>query len=124
MTTTLRCDKDQMADDAIPLTNTLPDTASDYGDFGSDADEIEILDLLLAQVDSKVNEGQAPTLLVTDIEDYEPPKYLLLPKDNSHQSSTQVEIDPESQVLRERIQVKTGMPVILYIWRDADLLTC
>lgn len=98
-----------MADDAVPSTNILPDSASDYGDFGSDADEIEILDLLLAQIDSKVEENQEPPLLVTDIEDYEPPKFLLLPKDNTHQPPTQVELDPEEQVLRERAQAETGM---------------
>lgn len=98
-----------MADSAIPPANVPPDNASDYGDFGSDADEVEILDLLLEQVDTKVVEDQAPPLRITDIEDYEPPKFILLPKDSAYQPHSQVEISPESQVLRERVSVEIGM---------------
>lgn len=105
MTTTSQSDKHHMADNTVLSANILPDNASDYGDFGSDADEVEILDLLLAQVDTKSVEDQRPPLRITDIEDYEPPKYILLPKDSAHQSPSQVEISPESQVLRERVQV-------------------
>lgn len=55
------------------------DTESDYGDFANDAEELEIINTLLSEVEA----GQrldATSLLVTDIEDYEPPKGVRLPK--------------------------------------------
>jgi hypothetical protein len=61
-------------DPSIPL-----DTESDYGDFANDAEELEIIDTLLSEAEN----GQrldASSLLVTDIEDYEPPKGVRLPK--------------------------------------------
>lgn len=50
---------------------------SDYGDFGEDTEEIQILSELLAKAEE---ESRVVTLKVTDIEDYEHPQGLLLPK--------------------------------------------
>lgn len=96
-----------MTDTAISSSRaTLPDNASDYGDFGDDAEEIEILNLLLAQVDQKSSEEQAPTLVINDIEDYEQPKGIFLPIRDPDQASARLEIEPDSQVLRDHIEVE------------------
>jgi len=57
----------------------LSETHSDYGNFASDPEELEIVDELLSQITTK----QAlpyPPYIVTDIEDYESPETILLPK--------------------------------------------
>jgi len=80
------------------------DDASDYGDFGSDAEEIQILDGLLAQVVSASKEDRATNLLVTDIEDYEPPQGLLLlapPNTSTGQPHPQINIASQTEVLRD-----------------------
>lgn len=46
---------------------------SDYGEFGSDEEEIDILNNLLSKFENDL-------LTVTDIEDYENPRGLILPK--------------------------------------------
>jgi hypothetical protein len=58
---------------------TLLDTESDYGDFANDAEELEIIDSLLSQAENWQGPN-ATSLLVTDIEDYEPPHGVRLPK--------------------------------------------
>lgn len=98
-----------MTDTATSLNINLPDNASDYGDFGNDAEEIEILNLLLAQVDQKSSEEQAPALVINDIEDYEQPKGIFLPKRGSDQAPARLETEPDSQVLRDHIEVQIGM---------------
>lgn len=63
----------------IESTNRLTaDDGSDYGDFGNDEEELEIVEQLLTQVASKPDEHES--LLVIDIEDYEPPRGVRLPK--------------------------------------------
>jgi hypothetical protein len=54
------------------------DEGSDYGDFGNDEEELEIVDRLLQQIASKEDERES--FVVTDIEDYEPPRGVRLPK--------------------------------------------
>jgi hypothetical protein len=67
-----------LSDSFIDSTNRLTaDGGSDYGDFG-DEEELAIVDQLLSQVASKTEENAS--LIVTDIEDYEPPRGLRLPK--------------------------------------------
>lgn len=104
--------KDPTVDATAFSTIDVPENASDYGDFGNDADEIEILELLLAQVESKENEERHTLLRVTDIEDYEPPNGFLLPKDpdlNALRQSAQIEIRTENQILRRNIAIESGM---------------
>lgn len=101
-----------MTDTVIPSDNVLLDNASDYGDFGNDAEEIEVLNLLLAQVDQKSSEEQAPSLLLNDIEDYEQPKGIFLPKRSQDQLSPPLETEPDSQVLRDYIEVEIGMSIL------------
>jgi hypothetical protein len=89
--------------EATILASDRWDNESDYGDFGSDAEELEIIDHILAQVTSERTED-AP-LKVTDIEDYEPPRGMRLPKtlgyENIHQDfPTQAQVDIE--VLRDQ----------------------
>lgn len=60
-------------------TATLLETESDYGDFANDAEELEIIDSLLSEAENWQC-ADASTLLVTDIEDYEPPEGVRLPK--------------------------------------------
>ena len=71
------------------MTSTMADTASDYGSFGSDDEEIDILDQLLAKITSPSDE-QNVALIVTDIEDYEEPQGILLP----------AHLQPEIEILR------------------------
>jgi len=66
--------KTNLEDPSIPL-----DTESDYGDFANDAEELEIIDILLSEAENG-ERLDASSLLVTDIEDYEPPKGVRLPK--------------------------------------------
>lgn len=51
---------------------------SDYGEFADNAEELEIVEQLLAQVNTQQEEPSS--LLVTDIEDYEAPQGIYLPK--------------------------------------------
>lgn len=94
----------------IPISDTFiesttrltADDGSDYGDFGNDDEELEIIEQLLTQVGSKPDEQES--LLVIDIEDYEPPRGVRLPKvlgigytrpweTGSSQSNTQILLD-------------------------------
>lgn len=50
---------------------------SDYGDLGNDEEELGIIEHLLTQLDPHSADAQ---LRVTDIEDYEPPLGVRLPK--------------------------------------------
>ena len=89
-------EKSNLKDDSVPQ-----DTESDYGDFANDAEELEIIDTLLSEAES----GQildATSLLVTDIEDYEPPKGVRLPKIlGVEQSSYLGERPPPGQALQD-----------------------
>jgi len=98
-----------MAETTTPLSGAPPDNASDYGDFGSDAEEIEILDTLLAQAASGTEEGQE-SFVVTDIEDYEAPRGILLPKTiiETRLHSSQLESHTETEVLRD-IEAENSM---------------
>ena len=91
-----------ITDTFIDSTNRLTaDDGSDYGDFG-DEEELEIVEQLLTQVASKPDEHEP--LHVIDIEDYEAPRGVRLPKvlgvestrpwETGHtQSNTQVPLD-------------------------------
>lgn len=109
MTTTMPLGEDPTTDNLNVPIDTLPDNASDYGDFSGDAEEIEILNLLLAQADQKSIEEQEPPLLVNDIEDYEQPKGIFLPKRDPDQNPSRFETEPDSQVLRDHLEVEIGM---------------
>jgi hypothetical protein len=71
-----------VSDTFIESTNRLTaDDRSDYGDFGNDQEELEIVEQLLEQAAwnaSKLDENES--LVVIDIEDYEPPRGVRLPK--------------------------------------------
>ena len=88
--------KESLEDATIQL-----DIESDYGDFANDAEELEIIDSLLSEVEN----GQRPdatSLLVTDIEDYEPPKGVRLPKIFGVEQSLHAwEPQPSGQVLQD-----------------------
>lgn len=92
-----------MAELATPQQEPNPDNVSDYGDFGSDAEEIQILDELLASIEpAGRDEERVPSFVVTDIEDYEPPRGILLPKGllETRLSTSQTGPEPETEVLR------------------------
>lgn len=97
-----QADRTNMAETTPSLSGAPPDSASDYGDFGSDAEEIEILDTLLAEAASGTAEGQR-AFVVTDIEDYEPPRGVLLPKTivETRQHISEFESQAETEVLRD-----------------------
>lgn len=71
-------------------SHAMEDDASDYGSFGSDEEEIELLDQLLSQAHPSHD-----ALVVIDIEDYEAPEGILLP------ARLQSELEPEIEVLRD-----------------------
>lgn len=102
-------DKTNMAETATPLADASLDNASDYGDFGSDAEEVEILDTLLARAASGNEEGQE-SFVVTDIEDYELPRGILLPKTiiETPLHTSQLESQAETEVLRD-IEAENSM---------------
>lgn len=71
-----------VSDTFIESTNRLTaDDGSDYGDFGNDEEELQIVEQLLQQATSNASkeEKEAP-LVVIDIEDYEAPRGIRLPK--------------------------------------------
>jgi len=92
----------QMDEATTSFSDAHADNVSDYGDFGSDAEEVEILDALLAQAASGKEDDQ-DFLIVTDIEDYEPPRGLLLPSTiiQTRPPISQVELQAEIEVLRD-----------------------
>lgn len=63
--------------ESLPSPKLTNDIGSDYGDFASD--EEELINGLLANVGTR-GETEGAALLVTDIEDYEGPKGIRLPK--------------------------------------------
>lgn len=102
-------DRAATAETTTLLPDAFRDNASDYGDFGSDAEEIELLDELLAQVAANDEERQA-SFVVTDIEDYEPPQGILLPKTivGTRLHASQIEAEADIEVLRD-FQAASGM---------------
>ena len=93
-----------MRDDAeslLPIVMT--ETGSDYGDFASD--EVEIINHLLGNI-SPPSPLADSLLLVTDIEDYEEPRGVRLPKVLGVERSapfwlSQVQFQSQSQILRD-----------------------
>ncbi len=67
------------------IKSTLDDNDDEFSDFADDPEELEIIDRLLLEVASKqqqrpAQEEDAPLVVVTDIEDYEAPRGVRLPK--------------------------------------------
>ena len=91
-----------ITDTFIESTNRLTaDDGSDYGDFGTE-EELEIVDQLFTQVASKSEQNLS--LIVTDIEDYEPPRGVRLPKLLGLEATRLWEITPSqsnTQILRD-----------------------
>lgn len=81
-------------------TTTLHETESDYGDFANDAEELEIIDSLLSEAENW-QRPDAASLLVTDIEDYEPPKGVRLPKILGVEQSSRLWEAPPGQILQD-----------------------
>lgn len=81
-------------------TATLLDTESDYGDFANDAEELEIIDSLLSEAENWQS-PDAASLLVTDIEDYEPPKGVRLPKILGVEQSSRLWEAPPGQIVQD-----------------------
>ncbi|KAG9774750.1 hypothetical protein KCU88_g5323, partial [Aureobasidium melanogenum] len=87
-------DNDQlMAVDAIDINITAgkwQDIEDEYSDFAEDPEELEIIDRLLLEVATqqatRTEVVAPPPLVVTDIEDYEAPRAVRLPKVYGHQT--------------------------------------
>lgn len=96
--------------DESTIANFLPlDNISDYGDFGDDAEEAQLLDDLLTQVEPHAN-VQNESFVVTDIEDYEHPQGILVPKQviDAFTQTSQPDLAAEIEVLRDR-ETASGM---------------
>ena len=94
---------DSSIPDEAPLSIVKGDADSDYGGFGTD--EEEILNDLLSKFPNPEAIGDAP-LLVTDIEDYEEPRGVHLPKILGMERRTspwlpQVRIQNQNEPLRD-----------------------
>jgi hypothetical protein len=106
----------------IESTNRLTaDAGSDYGDFG-DEEELAIVEQLLSQVASKTEENAS--LIVTDIEDYEPPRGLRLPKVLGIEQTRRWEDPPaqtsrDTQTFRDRISTNSAY-IRSAVWPDTD----
>ncbi|KAK5072113.1 hypothetical protein LTS08_000791 [Lithohypha guttulata] len=90
-----------MVDNIAPILQ-VPDNASDYGEFGSDEEEITIIDELLAQATSQTDEAQHAPLIVIGIEDYESPRGVVLPKNLIDTRLHSPEILTEVEILRDK----------------------
>lgn len=64
----------------LKITTRSQDIEDEYSDFAEDPEELELIDQLLLEVAAKQTQGQNAPLVVTDIEDYEGPRSLRLPK--------------------------------------------
>ncbi|EXJ87990.1 hypothetical protein A1O1_04917 [Capronia coronata CBS 617.96] len=64
----------------LKITARGQDDEDEYSDFAEDPEELEIIDQLLLEVAAKQTQGQSAPLVVTDIEDYEAPRGVRLPK--------------------------------------------
>lgn len=115
---------DVMAENNSSASEVLTDNVNDFIDFGSDEEEAEILNELLAQVASQPKEEQTNQLVVTDIEDYEQPRGVLLPKDYLSTSlrSSQINIEAEIEILRD-FSTARGMSTLSHHPRIANMLT-
>jgi hypothetical protein len=80
----------------VELHSMSAESGSDYGDFGIDPEELEIVDAILSQIESQT----APHFL-TDIEDYESPRGVRLPKILGVESKPQREAPNTGQVLHD-----------------------
>ncbi|KAL2436252.1 hypothetical protein ABEF95_006872 [Exophiala dermatitidis] len=120
-------DNDQlMAVDAIDINITAGkwhDAEDEYSDFAEDPEELEIIDRLLFEVATSRAQAVSPApLVVTDIEDYEAPRAVRLPKVFGHQtarhwgahdqakSSEQAILDPNTEARPNKERNHDGEP--------------
>ena len=85
-----------------PSFPQVGDGGSDYGDFGSDAEELAIVEHLLQQIDTRPDGPDS--LIITDIEDYEPPHGLRLPKVLGRETTRQwesISSQDQLQIIRD-----------------------
>ena len=102
-----------------------PPPSSDYGDFASD--EEDIISQLVEKAAPSFSELIAP-LLVTDIEDYEGPKGVRLPKVLGAERSdsawlSQLRAQTEEQMLRDSGSTKSESAFMMIPHSCADSLT-
>ncbi|EXJ86679.1 hypothetical protein A1O3_03632 [Capronia epimyces CBS 606.96] len=80
------------------------DNDDEYSDFGEDPEELEIVDRLLLEVAAQQTRGQNAPLVVTDIEDYEAPRGVRLPKVFGHETTRQWDIQeqiPDARIAQD-----------------------
>lgn len=93
-------------------TTRLLDTESDYGDFANDAEELEIINSLLSQAVNRQG-PDATSLLVTDIEDYEPPNGVRLPKILGIEQTSRLWEAASGQILQDSSIPNCGSYLVL-----------
>jgi hypothetical protein len=71
------------------LTTASLNHDDEYSDFAEDPEELEIIDRLLEEVAAKQKQDEVAPLIVTDIEDYEAPRGVRLPKVFGHEATRQ-----------------------------------
>lgn len=115
-----------VSDTFIESTNRLTaDDGSDYGDFGNDEEELEIVEQLLQQATSNASKvDENGPLIVIDIEDYEAPRGIRLPKVLGLESTRLWETTPSqsnTQILRDLESANSKSSTCLAFSRaDAD----
>lgn len=106
-----------------PANPQQDEDTDEYSDFPDDDEALEIIDRLLTQAANQHAQEQNATLRVTDIEDYEDPRGIRLPKvpglDPTHQWNGQSAATQVQQVVREESGKLFGLNLRYFV-----LLTC
>lgn len=84
------------------------DNEDEYSDFAEDPEELEIIDQLLLEVASKQRQDQNAPLVVIDIEDYEAPRGVHLPKVLGLETTRQWDVQPSQQGDDQSIRDQSG----------------
>lgn len=94
-----------------PMTVRLAEDEDEYSDFAEDPEEIEIIDRLLLEAAFKQNQDQNAPLIVTDIEDYEAPQGVRLPKVLGFENTRHwdVQVQSEQPQTRSNLLDQSGM---------------
>ena len=92
------------------VADDLQQDGDEYSDFAEDPEELEIIDRLLLEVAAGQSSDLRAPLQVTDIEDYEAPPGVRLPKVFGYEATRQwhVETQPTEILVEQNIRDQSG----------------
>ncbi len=95
---------------ASHVAENLQQDGEEYSDFAEDPEELEIIDRLLLEVAAGQSSDLRAPLLVTDIEDYEAPPGVRLPKVFGYEATRQwhVETQPTEILIEQNTRDQSG----------------